>query len=67
MPKTAGGVGAAYDATVAITVRVYPSPNLLPTEYLPGIGADGADLPADEAEDLIARGLAVREPATDEE
>ena len=40
-------------------VHVYPNPDLPPTEYLPGIGADGADLPADLARDLIDRGLAV--------
>lgn len=40
-------------------MRVRPSPDLPPTEYLPGIGEDGADLPADVARDLIDRGLAV--------
>jgi hypothetical protein len=49
---------AAPEATPAL-LRVYPSPDLPPTEYLPGIGADGADLPADLARDLIDRGLAV--------
>ena len=42
------------------TVRVYPSPDLPPGEYLPGIGADGAELPEDEAKDLMDRGLAVK-------
>lgn len=40
-------------------MRVVPSPDLNPTEYLPGVPADGADLPDKEAKDLIARGLAV--------
>lgn len=43
-------------------VRVYPSPDLPPTEYLPGIGVAGADIPADEAESLVARGLATTTP-----
>lgn len=43
-------------------LRVYPSPALPPTEYLPGIGAAGADLPEDAARDLIDRGLAVLTP-----
>lgn len=43
-------------------VRVYPSPDLPPTEYLPGIGADGAELEAAAAGDLIDRGLAVTIP-----
>lgn len=43
-------------------VRVYPSPDLPPTEYLPGIGAAGADLPAVQAQDLIDRGVAVTTP-----
>lgn len=41
------------------TIRVYPSPDLPPTDYLPGIGADGVDLPPDVAQDLIDRGLVV--------
>ena len=41
-------------------VTVYPHPDLAARlEYLPGIGADGAELPEDEANDLVARGLAV--------
>ena len=56
MPKS-----AAPEATPG-PVRVYPSPDLPPTEYLPGIGADGEDLPADVAPDLIDRGLAVTTP-----
>ena len=43
-------------------VHVYPSPDLPPTDYLPGIGAAGADIPAEEAESLIARGLATTTP-----
>lgn len=43
--------------------RVYPHPDLAAkNEYLPGIGADGAELPKKEAQDLIDRGLAVAEP-----
>ena len=44
------------------TVRVYPSPKLNAEagEYLPGIGAAGAELPEDEANDLVERGLAVK-------
>lgn len=56
MPKT-----PAPEATPGL-VHVYPSPDLPPTDYLPGIGAAGADLPADEAESLIARGLATTTP-----
>jgi hypothetical protein len=40
--------------------RVYPSPKLPPTEYVPGVGADGADLPNDEAEALLASGVVVK-------
>jgi hypothetical protein len=40
--------------------HVYPHPDLTKkNEYLPGIGIDGVELPKDEAEDLVARGLAV--------
>jgi hypothetical protein len=42
---------------VSKSVRVYPSTSLAPTEYLPGIGVDGAELPKEEAEDLHARGF----------
>ena len=42
------------------TTRVYPNPNLAPTEYVPGVGAAGADLPNDEAEALLAAGLVVK-------
>ena len=41
-------------------MKIYPSPKLPLNEYLPGIGADGAEVPDEEAEDLIARGLAVK-------
>lgn len=45
---------------MAKLVTVYPHPDLAARlEYLPGVGVDGAELPADEAEDLVARGLAV--------
>lgn len=56
MPKT-----PAPEATPGL-LRVYPSPDLPPTDYLPGIGAAGADLPEAEAQDLIDRGLAVTTP-----
>lgn len=56
MPKT-----TAPEATPGL-LRVYPSPALPPTEYLPGVGADGTDLPAVQAQDLIDRGLAVTTP-----
>lgn len=39
-----------------------PPPTSPPTDYLPGIGAAGADLPTEEAESLIARGLATTTP-----
>lgn len=42
------------------TIRVRPSPSLLPTEYVPGVGADGTDLPAKQAEALLEAGLVVR-------
>jgi hypothetical protein len=42
------------------TTRVYPSPKLPPTEYVAGVGADGADLPTEEAEALLAAGLVVK-------
>ena len=56
MPKS-----TAPEATPGL-VHVYPSPDLPPTDYLPGIGAAGADIPAEEAESLIARGLATTTP-----
>jgi hypothetical protein len=44
-------------------VRVYPHPRLAETnEWLPGIGADGADVPQAEAEQLVEGGFAVFEP-----
>ncbi len=48
------------------TTRVYPSPKLSPTEYVAGVGADGADLPTEEAEALLKQGLVVKNkpPAT---
>jgi hypothetical protein len=47
---------------VTKTTRVYPSASLNTEggEYLPGVGIDGADLPEDEARELIERGLARR-------
>jgi hypothetical protein len=41
-------------------MHIYPSPKLADTEYLPGIGADGADLPEEEAQALLDAGLAVK-------
>jgi hypothetical protein len=42
-------------------VKVYPATSLSERrEYLPGIGVDGAELPEDEANDLIERGLATK-------
>ena len=40
-------------------MRVLPHPDLPLEQYLPGIGAEGADLPDEEAKELIGRGLAV--------
>lgn len=56
MPKT-----PAPEATPGL-LRVYPHPDLPATDYLPGIGIDGADLPTAEAESLIERGLATTTP-----
>lgn len=42
------------------TMRVYPSSKLSETEYVPGVGSDGADLPIEEAEALLAAGLVVK-------
>ena len=39
------------------TLRVYPSSKLGDTEYVKGVGADGADLPEKEAEALLEAGL----------
>lgn len=53
------------------TIRVYPDPSLPEGSFIPGLGVDGADLPADEADALIGAGLATTtppdEPATDPE
>ncbi len=48
------------------TTRVYPSSKLADTEYVAGVGADGADLPTEEAEALLKAGLVVKNkpPAT---
>lgn len=43
-------------------VRVYPSPSLPPTDYLPGIGPDGADVSPEKAAALIASGLVTTRP-----
>ena len=56
MPKT-----PAPEATPGL-VHVYPSPDLPPTDYLPGIGAAGADVTEEEAASLIGRGLATTTP-----
>jgi hypothetical protein len=42
------------------TVHVKPNPKLNPTEYVPGVGAAGADLPEAEAEALLEAGLVVK-------
>jgi hypothetical protein len=42
------------------TMRVYPSPKLSPLESVPGVGEDGADLPIDEAEAMLASGIVVK-------
>lgn len=40
--------------------KIYPHPDLSARkEYLPGVGIDGADVPAAEAASLVERGLAV--------
>ena len=41
------------------TLRVYPHPDLPAGDYVPGIGADGRDLPIDEAQALIDAGWVV--------
>ena len=56
MPKS-----TAPEATPGL-LHVYPSPDLPPTDYLPGIGAAGADLPTAEAESPIPRGPATTTP-----
>jgi hypothetical protein len=47
-------------AAAAPTVRVKPSPKLGPTEYVPGIPADGIDLPLEEVAALLESGIVVR-------
>ncbi len=42
------------------TTRVYPSLKLSETEYVAGVGEDGADLPTEEAEALLKQGLVVK-------
>ena len=42
------------------TMHVYPSAKLSPLESLPGIGENGAELPTEEAEALLATGLVVK-------
>lgn len=42
------------------TVKVFPSSKLADGEYVKGVGADGADLPADQAEALLEAGLVVK-------
>lgn len=43
-------------------VRVFPSRKLGPTEYVPGVPADGVDLPAEEAAPLLEAGVVTTEP-----
>lgn len=40
-------------------MKVIPSPDLRPDEYLPGIGPNGAEVPDEKAKALIAAGLVV--------
>lgn len=40
-------------------ITVYPSPKLSPLEYVPGVGAAGADLPEKEAEPMLKSGIVV--------
>lgn len=42
------------------TLKVFPSPKLSPTEYVKGVGAEGAELPVEQAEALLAAGLVVK-------
>jgi hypothetical protein len=41
-------------------IQLFPSPKLSPTEYVPGLGAAGAEFPEEKAEALLAAGLAVK-------
>lgn len=41
-------------------MKVYPNPKLPADQYVPGLGSEGAEFPDKEAEDLIERGLAVK-------
>ena len=43
-----------------MSIKVYPSPKLAETEYVPGVGADGAELSEEEAEALLQAGLVVK-------
>lgn len=43
-------------------VTVVPSPTLRETEFMPGIGPDGTELPADEAQPLLDAGLVIVKP-----
>lgn len=46
------------------TVRVKPSRKLSPLEYVPGVPADGIDMPIDEARPLLEAGIVTRVRAT---
>lgn len=46
-------------------VRVWPAPDLVARGgYLPGVGIDGAEVPADRAAEWVDAGLAVLTPPT---
>jgi hypothetical protein len=40
------------------TLVIYPSPDLPPGSFIPGIGVDGAELPYKEAKALLDSGAA---------
>ena len=42
------------------TIKVFPSSKLSETEYVPGVGPDGAEVPADKAEAMLEAGIAVK-------
>lgn len=43
-------------------VRVHPSPDLPADQYVPGVGAAGADVPQELADRLLAAGLVTLTP-----
>jgi hypothetical protein len=42
------------------TMRVFPSSTLSPVDYVAGVGPDGADVPIEEAEAMLATGRVVK-------